>query len=269
MTLTIHYCMAMSVCRKLTLYVCVWKSELSSVSRSAWRRNWRSGTSRSATPWPASWTRTRSARRTSWRSTPTANWSSCWGRRRTGTPQSWLHAPTSVRNSWPRSVDVLQEWCRITGNKLFFFTWSVNTWCYKWSDVTLLVVVAVIVVFNVPQLNALWVGGGGVTWYYTIVYYWCFSWGDRIAYVVVFYYPTTWAATYRLQRVSLRSWRMDAVKQGCLLWVKIVSACLWSSSLVLVYIHRDSTDCQGQGAQDGHLDLHTAPELQSMQEITF
>ena len=26
---------------------------------------------------------------------------------------------------------------------------------------TLLVVVAVIVVFNVPQLNALWVGGGG------------------------------------------------------------------------------------------------------------
>ena len=147
----------------------------------------------------------------------------------------------------------------------------VHYWYFSWGDridVTLLVVVAVVVV-AFPSWTLCVCGGGGVTWYYTVVCYWCFSWGNRIADVVAFYYPTTWAATYRLQRVSLRSWRMDAVKQGCLLWVKIVSGWLRSSRIVLVYVHRDSTDCQGQGAQDGHLDLHTAPELQSMQEITF
>ena len=33
------------------------------------------------------------------------------------------------------------------------------------------------------------------------------------------------------------------------------------SSSVLLYVHRDSTDYHGWGAQDGHLDFHTAPEL--------
>ena len=30
---------------------------------------------------------------------------------------------------------------------------------------------------------------------------------------------------------------------------------------MLLYVHRDHKDCQGQGAQDGHLHFHTAPEL--------
>ena len=31
-------------------------------------------------------------------------------------------------------------------------------------------------------------------------------------------------------------------------------------SSILLYVHRDHKDQQGRGAQDGHLDLHTAPE---------
>ena len=31
--------------------------------------------------------------------------------------------------------------------------------------------------------------------------------------------------------------------------------------LVLLYVHRNHKDYEGQGAQDGHLDFHTAPEL--------
>ena len=30
---------------------------------------------------------------------------------------------------------------------------------------------------------------------------------------------------------------------------------------MLLYVRRDNRDYQGQGAQDGHLDCHTAPEL--------
>ena len=30
---------------------------------------------------------------------------------------------------------------------------------------------------------------------------------------------------------------------------------------VLLYVHRDHTDYYGQGAQDNHLNFHTAPEL--------
>ena len=33
-----------------------------------------------------------------------------------------------------------------------------------------------------------------------------------------------------------------------------------SSSLVLLYVHRDHKDYQGLGAEDGHLDFQTAPE---------
>ena len=29
----------------------------------------------------------------------------------------------------------------------------------------------------------------------------------------------------------------------------------------LLYVHRDSRDYKGRGARDGHLDVHTAPEL--------
>ena len=32
---------------------------------------------------------------------------------------------------------------------------------------------------------------------------------------------------------------------------------------VALYVHGDRTDYQGQGAQDGHLDLHTGLELSS------
>ena len=35
----------------------------------------------------------------------------------------------------------------------------------------------------------------------------------------------------------------------------------WQFSSVLLYVHRDRTDCSGRGAQDGHLHFHTAPEL--------
>ena len=30
---------------------------------------------------------------------------------------------------------------------------------------------------------------------------------------------------------------------------------------MLSYVHRDRTDCLGQGVQDGHFDFHTVPEL--------
>ena len=36
---------------------------------------------------------------------------------------------------------------------------------------------------------------------------------------------------------------------------------LRSSNSLLLYVHRDRTDYQGRGAQDGHLDFHTAREL--------
>ena len=32
-------------------------------------------------------------------------------------------------------------------------------------------------------------------------------------------------------------------------------------SSVLLYVHRDHKDCLGRGAQDGHLDFHTVPEI--------
>ena len=31
--------------------------------------------------------------------------------------------------------------------------------------------------------------------------------------------------------------------------------------LMLLYVHRDRTDCLGRGAQDVHLDFHTAPDI--------
>ena len=31
---------------------------------------------------------------------------------------------------------------------------------------------------------------------------------------------------------------------------------------MLLYVHRDNQDFQGRGAQDGHLDILTVPELQ-------
>ena len=34
-----------------------------------------------------------------------------------------------------------------------------------------------------------------------------------------------------------------------------------SSSSMLLYDNKDRTDYKGRGAQDGHLDFHTAPEL--------
>ena len=34
-----------------------------------------------------------------------------------------------------------------------------------------------------------------------------------------------------------------------------------SGSSTLLYVRRDRTDYQGRGAQDGHLDFHTATEL--------
>ena len=33
---------------------------------------------------------------------------------------------------------------------------------------------------------------------------------------------------------------------------------------MLLHVHRDHKDCQGRGAQDGHLDFHPAPELCSL-----
>ena len=37
-----------------------------------------------------------------------------------------------------------------------------------------------------------------------------------------------------------------------------------ASSSVVLYVHRDHKDYQGRGAQDVHLDLHTAPQLLSL-----
>ena len=39
------------------------------------------------------------------------------------------------------------------------------------------------------------------------------------------------------------------------------SSATTGSSSVFLYVHRDSTDCWGQGAHDVHLDFHTAHEL--------
>ena len=36
----------------------------------------------------------------------------------------------------------------------------------------------------------------------------------------------------------------------------------------LLYVHRDHKDYLGRGAQDGHLDCHTAPELWTSTETT-
>ena len=40
----------------------------------------------------------------------------------------------------------------------------------------------------------------------------------------------------------------------------IVCQCKFTCSMLL-YVRRDHKDYQGRGAQDGHLDFHTAPEL--------
>ena len=34
-------------------------------------------------------------------------------------------------------------------------------------------------------------------------------------------------------------------------------------SQMLLYVHRDHKDCWGRGAQDSHIDFHTAPELRN------
>ena len=48
----------------------------------------------------------------------------------------------------------------------------------------------------------------------------------------------------------------------------INSLVCWLSS-VLLYVHRDRTDYQGRGAQDGHLDFHIALELwQKFPDVT-
>ena len=39
-------------------------------------------------------------------------------------------------------------------------------------------------------------------------------------------------------------------------------------SSVLLYVHRDHKDYQGRGAQDVHLDFHTAPEL-CLEKVLF
>ena len=44
-------------------------------------------------------------------------------------------------------------------------------------------------------------------------------------------------------------------------FTQLLSSNLGCSSSVLLYVHRDHKDCQGRGAQDVHLDFHTAPEL--------
>ena len=54
-----------------------------------------------------------------------------------------------------------------------------------------------------------------------------------------------------------------------MLWVKagvgfvptIAASKFMYNSSVLRDVHRDRKDYQGRGAQDGHLDFHTAPEL--------
>ena len=37
---------------------------------------------------------------------------------------------------------------------------------------------------------------------------------------------------------------------------------------MLLYVHRDGTDCKGRGTQDIHLDSHTAPELKCFAFLT-
>ena len=37
---------------------------------------------------------------------------------------------------------------------------------------------------------------------------------------------------------------------------------------ILLYVHRGHKDYQGRGAQDSHLDFHTAPELWTSTETT-
>ena len=44
-------------------------------------------------------------------------------------------------------------------------------------------------------------------------------------------------------------------------FTQLLSSVMSNSSSVLLYVHRDHKDYYGRGAQDGHLDFHTAPEL--------
>ena len=44
-------------------------------------------------------------------------------------------------------------------------------------------------------------------------------------------------------------------------FTQLPSSDVYCSSSMLLYVHRDHKDYKGRGAQDGHLDLHTAPRL--------
>ena len=48
---------------------------------------------------------------------------------------------------------------------------------------------------------------------------------------------------------------------------QLVATTQVNNSQILLYVHRNYKDCQGRGAQDGHLDFHTAPELWSETDV--
>ena len=58
---------------------------------------------------------------------------------------------------------------------------------------------------------------------------------------------------------------MSFIASFCNLCSRSKQFSLFSS--MLLYVHRDHEDYKGQGAQDGHLDFHTAPDLCSLHSL--
>ena len=75
--------------------------------------------------------------------------------------------------------------------------------------------------------------------------------------------------------------RVDILGTNCDQCLSMVQCCFMSTETLrlirtgnpgrpprLLYVHRDR-DYQGRGAQDGHLDFHTAPEFWSLRELLY
>ena len=77
----------------------------------------------------------------------------------------------------------------------------------------------------------------------------------------------TWTFTQRVQvqccfmsTETIRTIRDEEPRTATWTFTQLLSSDSVTCS-TLLHVHRDHKDCYGRGAQDGHLDFHTAPEL--------
>ena len=70
-----------------------------------------------------------------------------------------------------------------------------------------------------------------------------------------------------LSRTSTRSKSINTCRRLSRTYTRNDVAVRFSS--VLLYVHRDHKDYKGRGAQDGHLDFHTAPEFWPIVQCCF